>query len=123
MSFTITGGSIRTNAVKLTSTANTELLYADKRTVILSVLATNLGTGTPALTIELFDQATPTSYYLSYQVPMTSRGMVMLDSPFVLQGGWTLKATAGTAGQIDVLVNYLAPDATALGTFTPTGRA
>lgn len=122
MSFTITGGSIQSKAVKLTTTAATDLLAPDKRTVILSILASEITGATPALTLELYDTQSAVSYFLRAQKPTTARELVVLESPFVLLGGWKLRATASTANQIDVLVNYLAPDATALGTFTPLSQ-
>ena len=115
MSFTLTGGSILTRATKLTTTAATDLYVASKRTVILSVVATEIAGSGPNLTLELFDGTT--SYYLRNALAMTAKQSLILNEPFALQSGWALRATAGTANQIDCLVTYMSPDATALGTW------
>jgi len=120
MSFNISGGSILTQATKLTTTGVTNLLSADKRTTILSIIAAEITGNTPTLTLELYDGTT--SYYLRFAAAMTANQVLILDSPFVLNTGWKLRATAGTANRIDCFVNYVPPDATALGTFVPLGQ-
>lgn len=117
MSFTLTGGSILTTTTKLTTTSAT-VLYGGagiKRTVILSIVATEIAASTPALTLELFDGTT--SYYLRNALAMTAKQSLIFNEPFALQSGWSLRATAGAADQIDCLVTYMSPDATALGTW------
>jgi hypothetical protein len=46
---------------------------------------------------------------------MAARQSLIFNEPFALQAGWELRATAGTANQIDCLMTYMSPDATALG--------
>jgi len=115
MSFTLTGGSILTKATKLTTTSATVLYGGSgiKRTVILSVIATEIAGATPTLTLELFDGTT--SYYLRNALAMTAKQTLIFNEPLALQSGWSLRATAGTANQIDCFVTYMSPDATALG--------
>lgn len=115
MSFTLTGGSILTKAVKLTVTTPVTLYAASKRTVIVGIEANEITGNTPALTLELWDGTT--SYYLRNAKPMTAREEYSRDKPFALQSGWELRATASAANQIDCLVTYMSPDATALGTW------
>jgi len=114
MSFTLTGGSILTKSAKLTTTDPTELYAASKRTVILSIIATEISGNTPALTLALFDGTT--SYYLRSAFAMTAKQTLIFNEPFALQSGWSLQATASAANQVDCLVTYMSPDATALGT-------
>lgn len=115
MSFTLTGGSILTKPTKLTTTGPTELYVASKRTVIVSIIAVEIAAATPALTLELFDGTT--SYYLRNALAMTAKQALILNEPFALQSGWSLRATAGAANQVHCLVTYMSPDATALGTW------
>ena len=119
MSFTITG-SIQTIATKLTVTTPVTLITASKRTTIVSVIAAEITGNTPTLTIELYDGST--SYYLRYQAAMTANGIVTIENPFVLNVGWSLRATAGTANRIDIIVNHLTSDATAQGSFVPLNQ-
>lgn len=113
MSYTLTGGVILTKATKLTTTGATDLYVASKRTVILSIVCTEIAAATPALTLALFDGTT--SYYLRNAFAMTAKQTFIFNEPFALQSGWTLRATAGAANQVDCLVTYMSPDATALG--------
>lgn len=115
MSFTLTGGSILTKATKVTTTSATDLYVASKRTVIVSIIATEIAAATPALTLELFDGTT--SYYLRKALLMTANQTLVFNEPFALQSGWSLRATASAANQIDCLVTFMSPDATALGTW------
>lgn len=119
MSFTITG-NIQTIATKLTTTSVTSLYAATKRTTIVSIIAAEITGNTPTLTIELYDGST--SYYLRYQAAMTANGIVTIDTPFVLNTGWSLRATAGTANRIDIVVNHLTADANAVGNFVPLNQ-
>jgi hypothetical protein len=119
VSFTI-AGNIQTIATKLTTTAATALYTATKRTTIVSIIAAEITGNTPTLSIELYDGST--SYYLRYQAAMTANGIVTIDTPFVLNVGWSLRATAGTADRIDIIVNHLTADATAVGSFVPLNQ-
>jgi hypothetical protein len=115
MSFTLTGGSILTKATKLTTTSATALYTAQKRTVILSIVATEITGNTPALTLELYDATT--SYYLRNALAMTAKQTLIFNEPLTINAGWSIRATAGAANQIDCLITFMSPDATALGTW------
>ena len=119
MSFTLTGGSILTKAAKLTVTTPVTLYAATKRTVIVGIVATEINGSTPALTLALFDGTT--YYYLRSASAMTAKQTLIYNEPFALQSGWELRAIAGAANQIDCLVTYMSPDATALGWTGPQG--
>jgi hypothetical protein len=119
VSFTITG-TIQTIATKLTVTTPVVLLTATKRTTIVSIIAAEITGNTPTLSIELYDGTT--SYYLRFQAAMTANGIVTIDTPFVLNVGWSLRATAGTANRIDIILNHLTADATAVGSFVPNNQ-
>lgn len=115
MSFTLTGGSILTKAVKLTTTTATPLYLASKRTVILSIIATEIAGATPALTLDLFDGTT--AYFLRNVLAMTAKQLLIFNEPIAINPGWSIRATAGAANQVDCLITYMSPDATALGTW------
>ena len=119
MNFSITG-NILTIATKLTVSTPVVLLAATKRTTIVSIIAAEITGNTPTLSIELYDGTT--SYYLRYQAAMTANGIVTIDTPFVLNAGWSLRATAGTANRINIIVNHLTADATAIGSFVPLNQ-
>jgi len=119
VSFTLTG-NIQTIATKLTTTNVTALYTATKRTTIVSLIAAEITGNTPTLTLELYNGTT--SYYLRYQAAMTANGIVTIDTPFVLNTGWSLRATAGTADRIDIVVNHLTSDAAAVGSFMPMNQ-
>ena len=113
MTFNITGGGILTDAVKLTTTSDTDVLAATGRTTVLSIICTEIAGSTPTLTLALFDGTT--TYYLRNALAMTAKQTFIFNEPLVLNANWKLRATAGAANQIDVLVNYLNPDKTAMG--------
>lgn len=117
MSFTLTGGSILTKPTKLSTTSATVLYLASKRTVILSVFAVEVAAATPALTLDVYDDANTVAYRLRNALAMTAKQTFIFNEPFALQSGWSLRATASAADQIECFVTYMSPDATALGTW------
>lgn len=113
MSFNVTG-ALLSKPVKLTGATATVILTATKRTTILSVICAEIGGDTPNLTVELYDGST--SYYLRNALAMSANEVVVFDNEFVLPLGWSLRVTSsGASGEVDVLCNYLNPDATAQG--------
>lgn len=110
--YTITGATLSTKATKLTTTSVTDIYTATKRTTILSVVASEIAGATPDFSLELYDGTT--SYYIYSTKAMTADTPIIFNEPFVLNNGWKLRATAGTANQIDILVTYAEPDATAM---------
>ncbi|MFC3706046.1 hypothetical protein ACFOOL_14935 [Devosia honganensis] len=113
MSFTIAGATLSTRAFKLDSTSAIDLYNAKKRTTILSVVACEISGATPNYTLELFDGMT--SFFIFKEKPLVAHEPLIFNEPFVLGNNWTLRATASVADQIDVLITYAEPDATALG--------
>lgn len=113
MSFTLTGGSILTEPVALTVLTAVPLYVAKKRTVILSIIAVEVAGATPALTLDITNGTS--TYRLRKAVAMTAGQTFIFNEPFALQGGWSLRATAGAINQIECFVTYMSPDATALG--------
>jgi hypothetical protein len=114
MSFNITGGAIVTEDTKLTDDTATVVLSKPKRTTVLSVVCTEIGGNTPNLTIEKYDGSA--SVYLRNALAMTAKQTFVFNEPFVLGQNQALRVTSSHAsGLVDVLVNYLNPDATALG--------
>jgi hypothetical protein len=115
MSFTLTGGSILTKPTKLTATTATVLYAAEKRTVILSIIAVEVAGATPALTLDLFDGTT--AYRLRNAFAMAAKETFIFNEPITLNSGWSLRATASAADQIECFATFMSPDATALGTW------
>jgi hypothetical protein len=120
MSFNITGGGILTNATKLTTTNATDVLAPTSRTTVLSIICTEIAGSTPTLTLALYDATT--TYYLRNALAMTAKQTFIFNEPLVLNANWKLQATAGTANQIDVVVNYLNADKTAQGMWAGPSR-
>lgn len=116
MSFNITGGGILTSATKLTTTNATNVLAPTSRTIVLSIICAEIAGSTPTLTLALYDGTT--TYYLRNALAMTARQTFILNEPLVLNANWKLQATAGTANQIDVVVNYLNAVAVANGSWS-----
>ena len=109
MSFNISSGTMVSKAVKLTTTGATTLITASGRTIVLSVIAAEINGSTPTLTLELNDGTT--SYYIRKGKAMVANATEIINETFVLPSGWTLKATAGTANQIDVVATWMSSDA------------
>lgn len=114
MSFTITGGVLLTKAVKITGTSATNILSATQRTNVLSLVCTEIAGATPNLTVELYDTANTTSYYVRFEKAMTAKETYVFNEFLVVPANWVLRVTSSAADQIDVIVNYMGPDATGL---------
>lgn len=102
------GGTPLLAPKKLTSTSATDLWVATKKTWIERVIVSEMAGGTPTLSLTLFDGTT--SYFIRNKA-LTAGETWVFDYGFPLPPGWKLRATAGTANQIDVTVVYLVPDA------------
>lgn len=113
MTFSIAGATLSTRAFKLDGTDEIALYSAKKRTTILSVVACEIAGATPDFTLELFDGTT--SFFIFNEKPLAAHEPLIFNEPFVLGNSWTLRAKASAADQIDVLLTYAEPDATALG--------
>lgn len=113
MSYNVTG-VIATKPTKLSDNTATTVLGTSKRTTVLSIVCTEWGNGTPTVTIDLYDGTT--TYYLRNALAMTAKQTITFDTEFVLAQNQVLRVTSSDAsGEVDVLVNYLNPDATAQG--------
>lgn len=97
-------GPILSKATKLTSSTATTILQAKSRTVLASIVCTEIAGATPALTIEVFDGTT--SFYLRKAVPMTARQTFVFEGPFALNATEELRATASAGNQVDCIVTY-----------------
>lgn len=120
MSYTVNGGTILTECVKLTTDTVTDLITAKGKTLVVALYAAEIAGATPAITFEKYDGTT--SCYLANAKPLTARQLLQLDVLVNLKNGEKIRATASAANQIDVWVSYLAADKTAMGTFVPTGQ-
>ena len=120
MSYTV-AGNILTKPTRLTGTGATPIFEATKRTTIVSILAVEIAGATPALQIDVYDGASVIG--IVNKKAMAAGESRSLETVIALQGGWSLRATAGTANQIDIFVNYLVADATGQGSqFVPLGQ-
>lgn len=109
MSYTIAGTPISTIPTNLTTTGVTTIYTATKRTTILSLIIANTDVGSSTISIDAFDGAT--SHYLFNAFPISAHSREVFNEPFVLNSGWTIRATAGHANRICIFVTYAEPDA------------
>lgn len=114
MTYTIQGGAVQTKYTKLTTTAATTVLDGGQSgAIVVAIYAAEITGNTPLLTIDHYDGTTAT--YLRNAKAMTAREEYGREVIIVLKAGQLLRATAGTANQIDVMVTYINRDATAKG--------
>jgi len=120
MSNFLLGGAMDTIDTKITGNTAVAVYTATKRTVITSLVITENFGSTPNLTVDRYDTANTTAYYLRNAQAVTAKQTVVFDEPMVLKPGWSLRVTSSdAAGKFDVMVTYLMPDATAKGAWTP----
>lgn len=113
MSFTIQGGALLPAKQKLTSTAATVIVEGGQSgATVVRIIATELAGATPALTLEVFNLETLTSYYLRFEKPMVAKEEYMRDELLPIRANEQLRARASTANQIDVLAAYIPGDRT-----------
>ena len=92
--------------VKLTTTSVTDIVAESGRCTVKKVYVCEIAGSTPTFTLEVYDGST--SFYLMKSKPMTARQTLEWgDIP--LNKGWKLRATAGTANQIDVVAVIVEP--------------
>lgn len=120
MTYTVNGGTILTECVKLTTNTVTDLLTAKGKTLVVAIYAAEIAGATPNLTLEKYDGTS--SFYLRNAKAMTAKELMQLDVLLNLKNGEKIRATASAANQIDIWVSYMAADKTALGAYTPPGR-
>lgn len=112
MGYTVNGGAILTQRVKLTTTAVTDVLTAKGKTLVVRIYAAEIAGGTAGLDIEVFDGTT--TYYLLKGKPMVANTPYEIDCLESLANGDVLRAKASSANAIDLSVSYLVADKTAL---------
>jgi hypothetical protein len=116
MSSMLLGGAFDTKDFKITDNAATAVFTATKRTVITGIALTENAGSTPNLTVDRYDTANTTAYYLRNALAVTAKQTVTFENhmPMVLHQGWSLRVTSSdAAGKFDGQITYVLPDATA----------
>jgi hypothetical protein len=102
--FQLIGGAADKIRQKLTTTAATVVAgSATLQTAVVWFQCTEMAGGTPNLTIEVYDAATTTSYYLRNAKAMTAREGIPFEAGIVLNPNEFLRITASVANQVDVV--------------------
>jgi hypothetical protein len=96
---------IRAN--KLSSTSVTDIVAETNRCLVKKVFATEIASSTATLTLEVYDGTT--SYYFVKAKAMTALQTLVFEVDFLLNPGWKLRATAGTADKIDIIAVLAEP--------------
>ena len=109
MSCTIAGTPISTIPTKLGTTSITDIFEATKRTTILSIVACNYDASATTYSLEMFDGTVSYPIYGTETVAAHTREV--FNEPFVLSSGWKLRATAGNANRLNIILTYAEPDA------------
>ncbi len=109
MSYTIAGTPISSIPTLLDSTSVTDVFTATKRTTILSVVACNYDASATNYSLEMFDGTNSFPIYGTESVAAHTREIY--NEPFVLSSDWKLRATAGNANRLNIIVTYAEPDA------------
>lgn len=116
MSNFLLGGALHTIDFKITGNTATAVFTARSRTVITSLVITENNGSTPNLTVDRYDTANTTAYYLRNALAVTAKQTVIFDEPMVLQTGWSIRVTSSDAsGRFDGTMTYIFPDASARG--------
>lgn len=116
MSNVLVGGVFDTKDFKITGNTATAVFTATKRTVITGISITENAGSTPNLTVDRYDTANTTAYFLRRTSAVTAGQTVTFENhmPMVLHQGWSIRVTSSdAAGKFDGLINYIMPDATA----------
>ena len=116
MSSILVDGAFDTKDFKITGNAATAVFTATKRTVIVGLTITENAGSTPTLTVDRYDTANTTAYYMRNAGAVTAKQTITFDDqlPLVLHPGWSLRVTSSdVAGKFDGFVTYVLPDATA----------
>jgi hypothetical protein len=108
MSINYEGGAAGIRQKKLTTTSVTDIVAETNKCIVKKVYACEIAGGVSAFTLEIYDVANTTSYYLMSAKPMTARQTLEWED-IVLEPGWKLRATAGIANNIDVIAVIVEP--------------
>lgn len=127
MSSILVDGAFDTKDFKITGNTATAVYTATKRTVITGLSITENAGSTPNLTVDRYDTANTTAYYMRNALAVTAKETVTFEDhmPMVLHPGWSLRVTSSdAAGKFDGFLTYIFPDATAKngGFYQPPGR-
>lgn len=100
-----------TKVVKLATTAVQTVIPAQSANIsITEITVTEISGNATTFSIELYDTANTTSYYLANTKAISSRQVLQYEinpvTGLVLRKGWQLRATAGTANRIDVTATH-----------------
>lgn len=113
--FTFPGGAANLFKQKLTTTSVTAITFGTSpgQYNVAWFRCNEIAGGTPNLTVELYDVANTTSYYLGSggftwkAKAMTALQSLLFDDGISIPNGWQLRFTAGTANQIDIVGVYV----------------
>lgn len=104
------GGSASIVGFKLTGTSAVEIAGSSTEpTRVAWFRITEIAGGTGNLTIEVYDAATLTSYYIRYAAAMAAKATLLFEEGYPLGKNQFLRVTTGTANTADVLVCTLNP--------------
>lgn len=102
--FQLAGGAADKIRQKLTTTNPTVVAGSTTlQTAVVWFLCTETTGGTPNLSIEIYDAATATSYYLRQAKAMTAKESFLFEAGIVLNPNEFLRITASAANQVDVV--------------------
>jgi hypothetical protein len=103
--YNIIAGTPTPIAVKLTTTDPTAIAgSATERTHVVWFQCAEIAGATPTLTVEIYNAATTTSYYLRNALAFASgRASVLFENGITLEKNQFLRVTAGAANQVDVV--------------------
>lgn len=102
-------GLLKQAAVALGSTSATTIVAATETTgaiTVENVRCAEVGGATPTLTIDIYDGST--AYKIRVRA-MTAGEVYIDDAAILLEPGWSLRATAGTADRVHVTALYSLP--------------
>lgn len=101
--FQATGGTFGEIRAKLTTTAVTTVLAANKATALVNLQVRNLTGSTPTVTVAIYNGTD--RYYLAYTVPMTAYGVYEYTMGTKLTGRETVEVSI-SANSADVIGIY-----------------
>ena len=104
------GGSASLVGFKITTTNPTVIAgEADTPVRVAWFQVTEIANGTAALTIEVYDATTLTSYYLRNALAMAQKTAYLFEAGFPLGKNQFLRVTTGAGNAADVVVALLNP--------------
>lgn len=102
--FNVEGGLVTEEPLRLTGNTATIVYTAVGRTTIASIFVCPTN-GTPTITIEIYNAAGASVMFRRKAVTPTAGTPVIDNEPFILEPGYTIRVTSGSAsGEMDVMV-------------------